>query len=61
LFVFGGDLGAHGALLEPTVEMLGSSEVGAAQVLPSSLGSSAAVWGAVAVGMQDLEQRLYRY
>jgi glucokinase len=60
LFVFGGDLGAHGALLEPTVEMLRASEVGAAQVLPSSLGSSAAVWGAVAIGMQDLEQRLYR-
>ncbi len=61
LFVFGGDLGAHAALLEPTVEMLRESEVAAARVLPSSLGSSAAVWGAIAVAMQDSEQRLYRY
>jgi glucokinase len=61
LFVFGGDLGAHRALLEPTVEMLRASEIGAARLLPSSLGTSAAVWGAVAVGMQDSEQRLYLY
>ena len=47
--------------LEPTVEMLRASEVGAARVLPSSLGNSATVWGAIAVGMQDSEQRLYRY
>ncbi|WP_213804183.1 ROK family protein [Granulicella sp. dw_53] len=58
LFVFGGDLGAHAALLEPTVEMLHKSEVAVARVLPSSLGSSAVVWGAVAVAMQDSEQRL---
>jgi glucokinase len=61
LFVFGGDLGAHPALLEPTVEMLGKSEVAIARVLPSSLGSSAVVWGAIAVAMQDSEQRLHRY
>jgi len=61
LFVFGGDLGAHAALLEPTVEMLRKSEVAVARVLPSSLGSSAVVWGAVAVAMHDSEQKLYRY
>ena len=61
LFVFGGDIGAHPALLEPTVEMLRKSEIAVARVLPSSLGSSATVWGAVAVGMQDSEQKLYRY
>jgi len=60
LFVFGGDLGAHPALLEPTVEMLRKGEVAVARVLPSSLGKSAAVWGAIAVGMQDAERRLYR-
>jgi glucokinase len=61
LFVFGGDLGAHTALLEPTVEMLRKSEVAVARVLPSSLGNFAVVWGAVAVAMQDSEQKLYRY
>jgi len=61
LFVFGGDLGAHPALLEPTVEMLRKSEIGAARILPSNLGNAAVVWGAVAVAMQDSEQRLYRY
>ena len=61
LFVFGGDLGAHAALFEPTVEMLRKSEVAVARVLPSSLGNSAVAWGAVAVGMQDSEQSLYRY
>ncbi len=60
LFVFGGELGAHGALLAPTVEMLSKSEVAVVRALPSSLGNSAVVWGAIAVGMQDLEQRLYR-
>jgi glucokinase len=60
LIVFGGDLGAHPALLEPTVEMLRKGEVAVARVLPSSLGKSAAVWGAIAVGMQDAERRLYR-
>jgi glucokinase len=61
LFVFGGDIGAHPALLEPTVEMLRKSEIAAARVLPSSLGSSAVVWGAVAVAMRDAEEKLYRY
>lgn len=61
LFVFGGDLGAHPALLEPTVEMLRKSEIAVARVLPSGLGSSAVVWGAVAVAMRDSEEKLYRY
>jgi glucokinase len=61
LFVFGGDLGAHAALLEPTIEMLRKSEVAVARVLPSSLGNSVVAWGAVAVAMQDSEQKLYRY
>jgi glucokinase len=61
LFVFGGDLGAHAALLEPTAEMLRKSEVAVARVLPSSLGNSAVAWGAVAVSMKDSEQKLYRY
>jgi glucokinase len=61
LFVFGGDLGAHPALFEPTVEMLRKSEVAVARVLPSSLGNSAVVWGAIAVAMKDAEQNLYRY
>lgn len=61
LFVFGGDLGAHPALLKPTVEMLSKNEIGAARVLPSNLGSSAVVWGAIAVSMQDAEQQLYSY
>jgi glucokinase len=60
LFVFGGDLGAHPALLEPTVEMLRKSEFAVAQVLPSGLGSLAVVWGAVAVGMQESERNLYQ-
>ena len=60
LFVFGGDLGAHPALFEPTVEMLLKSEVAVARLLPSSLGSSAIVWGGIAVAMQDSEQRLFR-
>jgi glucokinase len=61
LFVFGGDLGAHPALLEPTVELLRKSEIAVARVLPSSLGNSAVVWGAVAVSMRDSEEKLYRY
>jgi glucokinase len=47
--------------LEPTVEMLRKSEIAVAQVLPSSLGNSAVVWGAVAVAMRDSEEMLYRY
>ena len=58
LFVFGGDLGAHAALLEPTVEMLRKSEFAVARVAPSSLGNSAVVWGAVAVAMKGSEQKL---
>ena len=58
LFVLGGDLGAHAALLQPTVEMLRESEVAVASVLPSSLGSSAVVWGGIAVSMQNSEQTL---
>jgi glucokinase len=61
LFVFGGDLGAHRALLGPTLEMLRKSEISVARVLPSSLGNSAVAWGAIAVAMHDSEQRLYRY
>jgi len=61
LFVFGGDLGAHPALFEPTVEVLRKSEVAVARVLPSSLGSSAVVWGGIAVAMQDSEQKLFQY
>jgi glucokinase len=60
LFVLGGDLGAHAALLMPTVEMLRQSEFATARVLPSGLGNSAVVWGAVAVSMHDSEQKLYR-
>jgi glucokinase len=58
LFVLGGDLGAHAALLKPTVEMLRESEVAVANVLPSSLGNSAVVWGGIAVSMQNSEQTL---
>jgi glucokinase len=58
LFVLGGDLGAHAALLQPTVEMLRDSEVAVARVLPSSLGNSAVVWGGIAVSMQNSEQTL---
>ena len=61
LFVFGGELGGHPALSEPTVEMLRESEVAVATVLPSSLGDSVVVWGGIAVAMKDSEQRLYRY
>ena len=57
-FVLGGDLGAHAALLKPTVEMLRESEVAVASVLPSSLGNSAVVWGGIAVSMQNSEQTL---
>jgi glucokinase len=58
LFVVGGDLGAHAALLQPTVEMLQESEVAVTRVLPSSLGDSAVVWGGIAVSMQNSEQTL---
>jgi glucokinase len=58
LFVVGGDLGAHPALLQPTVEMLQESEVAVVSVLPSSLGNSAVVWGGIAVSMQNSEQSL---
>jgi glucokinase len=58
LFVLGGDLGAHAALLQPTVEMLQESEVAVASVLPSGLGNSAVVWGGIAVSMQNSEQTL---
>jgi glucokinase len=58
LFVFGGDLGAHAALLEPTVEMLRKSEFAVARVMPSGLGNSAVLWGAVAVAMKGSEQKL---
>ncbi|MDE1163053.1 MAG: ROK family protein [Acidobacteriaceae bacterium] len=61
LFVFGGDLGSHPALLEPTIAMLRKNEVGTARVLPSNLGNSAVVWGALAVSMQEAEQHLYSY
>jgi len=61
LFVFGGELGAHPALLEPVVAMLSESEIAVARVLPSDLGSSAVVWGAIAVSMQGTEEKLYRY
>jgi glucokinase len=60
LFVFGGELGAHAALLVPTMEMLRKSQVAVVRALPSTLGNSAVVWGAIALGMQDLERRLYR-
>jgi glucokinase len=60
LFVFGGEVGAHPALLAPIAEMLRESEVAGARVLPSSLGRSAVVWGGVAVAMQDSEQKLHR-
>jgi glucokinase len=36
LFVFGGDLGAHAALFEPTVETLRNGQFAVARVLPSS-------------------------
>jgi glucokinase len=60
LFVFGGELGAHAALLAPTMEMLQKSEVAVVRALPSSLGDSAVAWGAIAVGIEDAERRLYR-
>jgi len=43
------------------VEMLRKSEVAVARVLPSGLGNSAVVWGAISVSMQDAENKLYRY
>ncbi len=58
LFVLGGDLGAHAALLQPTVELLQESEVAVTSVLPSSLGDSAVVWGGIAVSMKNSEQTL---
>lgn len=58
LFVVGGDLGAHAALLHPTVEMLKKGEVAVASVLPSSLGNSAVAWGGIAVSMRNSEQTL---
>jgi glucokinase len=61
LFVFGGDLGAHPALLGPTVELLHKSEVAVARVLPSNLGHMSVVWGAIAFAMHSLDQELYRY
>lgn len=61
LFILGGELGAHTALFEPTVEMLRKSEVGAARVLPSNLEHSAVVWGGIAVAMRDAEENLYTY
>ncbi len=60
LFVFGGELGAHAALLAPTMEMLQKSEVAVVRALPSRLGNSVVAWGGVAVGMQEAEARLYR-
>jgi glucokinase len=60
LFVFGGEVGAHPALLAPIAEMLRKSEIAGARVLPSSLGCSAVVWGGVAVAMQDSELNLHR-
>jgi len=60
LFVFGGELGVHPALWRPVVEMLGESEIAVARVLPSALGSSAVVWGAIAVAMKGAEEKLYR-
>jgi glucokinase len=60
LFVFGGEVGAHPALLAPMAEMLGKSEIAVARVVPSSLGSSAVVWGGVACAIQYSEQNLHR-
>jgi glucokinase len=60
LFVFGGTVGAHPALLAPMTEMLSKSEIAVARVVPSSLGDSAVVWGAVALAMHDSEQKLHR-
>jgi hypothetical protein len=42
------------------MDMLRKSEVAVVRALPSGLGNSAAVWGAIATGMQDLERKLYR-
>jgi glucokinase len=61
LFVFGGELGVHPALLGPISEMLCESEIAVARVLPSSLGNSAVVWGGIAVAMQNSERKLHRY
>ena len=61
LFVLGGELGAHPALLEPAMDMLRKSEVGLARVMPSSLGSLAVAWGAVGLALRDAEQSIYQY
>jgi predicted NBD/HSP70 family sugar kinase len=60
LFVFGGEVGSHPALLAPMAEMLSKSEIAVARVVPSSLGNSAVVWGGVACAMQHSEQNLHR-
>ncbi|MDE1178191.1 MAG: ROK family transcriptional regulator [Edaphobacter sp.] len=60
LFVFGGEFGGHPMLLEPTIEMLRESEVAAARIVPSGLGSSSVAWGAVATAMQEAEKTMYR-
>jgi glucokinase len=60
LFVFGGEVGAHPALLAPMAEMLSKSEIAVARVVPSSLGRSAVVWGGVACAIQYSEQNLHR-
>jgi glucokinase len=60
LFVFGGEVGAHPALLAPMADMLSKSEIAVARVVPSGLGSSAVVWGGVACAMQHSEQNLHR-
>lgn len=60
LFVFGGEVGAHPALLAPIAEMLKRSEIAGARVLPSALGSTAVTWGGVALALQHSEQKLHR-
>jgi glucokinase len=60
LFVFGGEIGAHPALLAPVAEMLTKSEIAGARVLPSALGNAAVAWGGVAYAMQHSEQKLHR-
>jgi glucokinase len=60
LFVIGGEVGSHPALLAPMAEMLSKNEIAVARVVPSRLGRSAVVWGGVACAIQHSEQNLHR-
>lgn len=61
LFVLGGEVGAHPALLEPTASLLVESEFAIARLTPSKLGGSAVVTGAIAVGLKYANDILPRF